>query len=95
MMMTTTMDAHYALLSLRTGIFCGAADRYLGQDYFLSKGRANAWDITEEILIKWKQEAIELGVPAERLELTTDEMDLFPQLISAGMALQHKLETAR
>lgn len=61
------MDADYAELALRTGMFCGLADTHLGREHFILLARAHAWELTEEKLRQWYDEAIALGVPAKKL----------------------------
>jgi len=85
----------YAELSIRAGILCCAADHYLGGCLFATRGRLHAWDLTEQLVATWREEAINLGVPSEKLQPTAEELERFPILIEQGIALQHQLDKRR
>ncbi len=43
------MDGEYAELSIKCGVFCGAADAFLDSDYFSTKVRAARWELTPKL----------------------------------------------
>jgi hypothetical protein len=89
------MDRDYAELSLKVGMFAGAADNYLGGTLFLFRVREHRWDLTPEMLDGWKQEAVGLGVPAERLELTAQDKAKLPEWVTAGMNMQRAVDDGK
>jgi hypothetical protein len=87
------MNREYAELSLEIGLFCGAADNFLGGTYFIDKVRLRRWDLTQELFESLKQEARTLGVPDEVLAtipaIVARHRDLW---ITLGMQLQDQVD---
>lgn len=86
--MDRTMDAEYARLSLLSGLFASAADTAIGKPHFIHVVRANAWNLTWELLTTWKAEAVAMGVAAELLEPPPELEALMPVLVETGIELQ-------
>jgi hypothetical protein len=62
------LDRPYVVLSFLTGYMVETADEYLGIDYFVPRSKQHVWELTPELVESWKQEAIQMGVPAVVLE---------------------------
>lgn len=86
------MSEDEAALSFLTGLFAGKADTYLGSDHFISKTRAEAWDLTWEKLAAWQVEAIEMGVPKEILKPDEIVLQMMPNIIEIGIKLQQLVD---
>jgi len=82
------MDREYAELSLLAGLFASAADSYLDQTYFVILARENEWNLTLEMLADWKTDALNMGVPADVLEPTAEQLKTMPGLVELGRKLQ-------
>jgi hypothetical protein len=86
------MDDEYARLSLLAGFLAGAIDSHLGGHRFKTMIREHAWSLTPEKLARWKAEAIALGVPPDKLELTEEMKRSMPAYLKAGKRLQAMID---
>jgi len=68
-MNTSRLTEDYAILSLMTGYFAAAADKFLGGQEFQNKTYAEVDNFTWEMLAQWQQEAIDKGVPPEAMKM--------------------------
>ncbi len=83
----------YAKLSLLAGFFAARADEYLGGDYFIGMVRSQAWNLTEDLLVEWKKEAMAKGVPEEDLDPDLND-SLLADFIAQGLKIQAAVDEA-
>jgi hypothetical protein len=86
------MDNAYAELSFKVGLFAAAADLHLRGTTFIMRARENCWNLTDDLLREWKQEAIALGVPAEHLEPSPDDLAIMPMMLTVGIRSQQIID---
>ncbi len=86
-----------ASLSFRCGWFAAAADNVLGRSHFDSMVRSQRWELTEEQLAAWHQEALAMGVPASAIEMPQGLRDFFsdPDVIQSMIEYQMACDKIR
>ena len=86
------MERDYAELSLRVGLMCGAADRFLDSSYFGTKARQLRWELTPGVVEDLRQEILDMGVPETAITLAPEEEARIPAMVSAGMEMQDHID---
>jgi len=71
------MTDEYIRLSLMAGYFARAWDELLLIEHFVPLSYAFRWDLTQDVLDTWKEEALKLGVPVKETEMPEQMKQMF------------------